>query len=56
MVNTEDDPYYTNCLDCCKEILDTNVFNCEECGLDGVCEDCYDDHTCENEDYIKEID
>jgi hypothetical protein len=56
MPNNEDDPYYTNCLDCRKEILDTNICNCEECGLYGVCEYCYDNHSCEPDDYTREID
>jgi hypothetical protein len=50
------DVYMTNCADCTAEIVDTEVFNCDECGLDGVCELCYDDHYCEDFDEVREID
>lgn len=40
----------TNCDECCKEIDEDEVTNCDDCGLDGICEDCMGGHICESED------
>jgi hypothetical protein len=40
----------TNCSRCTKEIEDSEVQSCPECGDDGLCADCMGDHTCESTD------
>jgi len=50
------DAHMTNCAACPAEIVDTEVFNCDECGVCDLCEDCYDDHCCADFDENREID
>lgn len=38
----------TNCELCSKEIETDDVRNCDDCGLDGLCKDCYESHECED--------
>ena len=42
----------TNCEWCSREIEDTDVQLCTECGMDGLCEDCIGqcDHDCSGEE------
>lgn len=40
----------TNCERCTKEIDDDDVTSCEECGLDGICEECAGDHECDGDE------
>jgi len=40
----------TNCSMCCKEIDDGEVQRCDECGEDGLCEDCMGNHICDSEE------
>jgi hypothetical protein len=37
----------TNCALCSAEIEDDEVERCDECGQDGICNDCLMDHDCE---------
>lgn len=37
----------TNCDNCCAEIEDDEIASCDHCGLDGVCQDCVDNHSCD---------
>jgi hypothetical protein len=37
----------TICELCGAEVLDTDVFRCDCCGLDGLCYDCFCEHECE---------
>ena len=46
----------TNCENCSAEIEDDMVTGCDECGVDGVCEDCMGDHFCDDFDENREID
>ena len=49
---SDEDEFLFVCTDCGLEFPGEELYGCEECELDGMCDQCFESHDCEEGDDV----